>query len=51
MRTPLYAALDLHSPYSVLDTMDHEDKSEARKRFATEAKILADTSPLPLLTR
>ena len=40
MKSPLYAALDLHSRYSVLGSMDHEGKSEPRKRFATEAKIL-----------
>ena len=40
MNTPLYAALDLHSRYSVLGSMDHEGRSESRKRFATEAKIL-----------
>ena len=40
MKTPLYAALDLHSGMSVLGSMDHEGKNGLRRRFATEAKIL-----------
>src|SRR5438552_5293267 len=40
MNTPLYAALDLHSRYSVLGSVDHEGRSESRKRVVTEAKIL-----------
>ena len=40
MKTPLYAALDLHSRYSVLGSMDHGGKTQPRTRFATEAKIL-----------
>jgi len=40
MKTPLYAALDLHSRFSVLGSMDHEGRSERRKRFATEANML-----------
>src|SRR5947208_9800791 len=39
-KTPLYAALDLHSRYSVLGSMDHEGNSQPRMRFPTEANIL-----------
>jgi len=41
MKTPLYAALDLHSRYSVLGSMDHEGKAQGRARFATTAQMLA----------
>jgi len=40
MKSPLYAALDLHSRYSVLGSMDHEGRTHPRMRFPTEAKIL-----------
>ena len=40
MKKPLYAALDLHSRYSVLGSMDHEGRTHPRMRFPTEAKIL-----------
>jgi hypothetical protein len=40
MKRALYAALDLHSRYSVLGSMDHDGKTESRIRFATEANIL-----------
>ena len=39
-KTPLYAALDLHSAYSVLGSMDHSGKTQPRMRFATEAERL-----------
>ena len=39
-KTPLYAALDLHSAYSVLGNMDHSGKTQPRMRFATQAEIL-----------
>jgi hypothetical protein len=39
-RTPLYAALDLHSRYSVLGSMDHEGKAQGRARFATTGQML-----------
>jgi len=39
-KTPLYAAFDLHSCYSVLGSMDHEGNSQPRMRFPTEANIL-----------
>lgn len=42
MKTPLYAALDLHSRYSVLGSMDHEGNSRPRMRFATEAEVLRE---------
>jgi transposase len=42
MKTPLYAALDLHSRYSVLGSMDHEGNSRPRLRFATEAEMLRE---------
>jgi hypothetical protein len=41
MKTPLYAALDLHSRYRVLGSMDHEGKAQGRARFATTAQMLA----------
>src|SRR5438046_1022331 len=40
MKRPLYAALDLHSAYSVLGSMDHGGKTQPRVRFATEAERL-----------
>jgi len=40
MKTPLYAALDLHSRYSVLGSMDHEGRVQGRVRFATTAQLL-----------
>src|SRR5438445_13134692 len=40
MKRPLYAALDLHSAYSVLGSMDHSGKTQPRMRFATEAERL-----------
>src|SRR6516164_9488936 len=40
MKRPIYAALDLHSRYSVLGSMDHDGRTQPRMRFATEAKIL-----------
>jgi len=40
MKKPLYAALDLHSRYSVLGSMDHEGRTHPRMRFPTEANIL-----------
>ncbi len=39
-KTPLYAALDLHSAYSVLGSMDHDGRTQPRMRFATQAEIL-----------
>jgi transposase len=39
-KTPLYAALDLHSRYSVLGSMDHNGKTQPRMRFATQVDIL-----------
>src|SRR5437762_11676334 len=39
-KTPLYAALDLHSAYSVLGSMDHDGRTQPRMRFATEAERL-----------
>ena len=40
MKTPVYAALDLHSAYSVLGSMDHGGKTQPRTRFATQAEAL-----------
>jgi transposase len=40
MKTPLYAALDLHSRYSVLGSMDHNGRTQPRMRFPTESNIL-----------
>src|SRR5215468_5678478 len=40
MKKPIYAALDLHSRYSVLGSMDHEGQTQPKMRFATEANIL-----------
>jgi transposase len=40
MKRPIYAALDLHSRYSVLGSMDHDGQTQPRMRFATEANIL-----------
>ena len=39
-RTPLYAALDLHSTTSVLGGMDHDGNKLSRMRFPTEAETL-----------
>jgi transposase len=39
-KTPLYAALDLHSAYSVLGSMDHNGQTQPRTRFATQADPL-----------
>src|SRR6266480_3308288 len=39
-KSPVYAALDLHSRHSVLGSMDHGGKTGARMRFATEAETL-----------
>ena len=33
MKRPLYAALDLHSAYSVLGSMDHSGKTQAADAF------------------
>jgi hypothetical protein len=40
MKTPIYAALDLHSRHSVLGSMDHEGNNRPRIRFATTAEML-----------
>ena len=40
MRRPIYAALDLHSRYSVLGSMDHEGRTQPRMRFPTQADML-----------
>jgi hypothetical protein len=40
MKRPIYAALDLHSRYSVLGSMDHDGQTQPRMRFPTEANIL-----------
>ena len=40
MKTPLYAALDLHSRHCVLGSMDHNGRMEPRTRFATTAQML-----------
>src|SRR6266699_1440679 len=40
MKRPLYAALDLHSAYSVLGSIDHDVRTQPRMRFATQAEIL-----------
>ena len=40
MKTPVYAALDLHSRYSVLGSMDHDGKTWPKVRFATTAPLL-----------
>jgi transposase len=39
-KSPLYAALDLHSAYSVLGSMDHNGRTQPRMRFATQADTL-----------
>jgi transposase len=39
-KTPLYAALDLHSRNSVLGSMDHDGRAQPATRFATEAEML-----------
>ena len=40
MKSPIYAALDLHSRHSVLGSMDHEGNNRPRIRFATTAEML-----------
>ncbi len=40
MKTPIYAALDLHSRHSVLGSMDHEGNNGPRMRFATTTEML-----------
>src|SRR5436190_16199351 len=40
IKTPLYAALDLHSQNSVLGSMDHDGRTRASIRFETEAAVL-----------
>ena len=40
MKTPIYAALDLHTGQSVLGSMDHEGRTQPRTRFATQAEML-----------
>ena len=40
MKAPLYAALDLHSRYSVLGSMDHDGRTQPRIRFATQVDTL-----------
>ena len=40
MKTPLYAALDLHSRHCVLGSMDYNGRMEPRTRFATTAQML-----------
>ena len=39
-KKPVYAALDLHSRYSVLGSMEHGGKTGERMRFPTEAEGL-----------
>lgn len=39
-KAPLYAALDLHSRYSVLGSMNHSGKTQPRMRFATQTDTL-----------
>jgi len=39
-KSPVYAALDLHSRHSVLGSMNHGGKTGARIRFATETETL-----------
>src|SRR5213593_4073574 len=39
-KTPLYAALDLHSRHSVLGSMDHNGRTQPRMRFPTQAEVL-----------
>src|SRR5512140_3539242 len=40
MKTPLYAALDLHSRYSVLGSMDYDGNTQPKVCFATSALLL-----------
>src|SRR6266699_491178 len=40
MKTPLYAALDLHSRYSVLGSMDYDGNTQPKVRFPTSALLL-----------
>ena len=39
-KSPVYAALDLHSRHSVLGSMEHGGKTGARMRFPTEANVM-----------
>ncbi len=39
-KTPLYAALDLHSERSVLGSMDHQGRTRPSVRFVTQAEAL-----------
>jgi len=41
-KTPLYAALDLHTGESVLGSMNHEGQSQGQVRFATRAEALCE---------
>lgn len=41
-KTPLYAALDLHTGESVLGSMDHDGQSQGQVRFATGAETLRE---------
>jgi transposase len=40
MKTPLYAALDLHSRHTVLGSMNHDGETQAPVRFVTSADML-----------
>src|SRR2546423_170826 len=40
MKTPLYAALDLHSRHCVLGRMNHNGRMQPKMRFATTALLL-----------
>ena len=42
MKTPLYAALDLHSRHCVLGSMDHNGRIQPKVRFATSALLLRE---------
>ena len=44
MKTPLYAALDLHSRYSVLGNMDYDGNTQPQIRFPTSALCFGKTS-------
>ena len=39
-KSPVYAALDLHSRHSVLGSMHHDGQTQSRIRFPTDANIL-----------
>jgi transposase len=45
-KTPIYAALDLHSTTSVLGSMDHDGNGLGRIRFATAAETLQEAVAL-----